>query len=176
MNRREFAGVGVGGFLGAASTRAVGGGPLIVLISQEPNSQFGVNQFEPKFLLKPRVSLRLRNPGTGDGGDIPGFIDTGADACSIGVGLASKIGLKATADHAARALSATGSFLESKVTLIEMQIVRPDGVIYEPFGRKETPFYLNEGLEQVILGVHGFLDQFQEIRLSYRKRELTLVP
>jgi hypothetical protein len=159
-----------------AGCRATPGGTMLEIpISREKNSQFGVNKFEPEFLLKPRVVLRLHNPATGDSGKIEGFIDTGADACVIGAQLAAGIGLKPTGDPGIKIWGASGA-IELKPALLEMEILGPDDAPDVHFGRKPTPFYLSPYVKKVILGVHGFLDQFTQVRLEYGKQRLTLVP
>ena len=143
-------------------------------LSREKNSQFGVNRFEPEFLLKPRVLLSLRNPVNGKAGKIRGFVDTAADACHIGARLAAELGLQATGDPGAKVWGASGSF-EVKPTLVEMEVLGEDSAPYAAFGRKSTQFYLQPNVEDVILGVRGFLDQLAEVRLDYRGGVLTLV-
>jgi hypothetical protein len=172
VNRRTFLASGVP-LIGVLS---VGGRPnvLRVPISREKNSQFKVNRFEPEFLLKPRVLLSLRNPANRQGGKIRGFIDTGADGCHIGAGLAARIGLQPTGDPGAKVWGASGPF-EVKPTIVDMELLGDDELPYAAFGRKPTQFYIQPSLQDVILGVRGFLDQFAEVRFDYRGAVVTLV-
>lgn len=173
MDRRHFL---VAAGLSSILQRAKGGSPLMLTIplAREPNSQFKVNRFEPEFLLKPRVLLNLRNPGSGQSGQIRGFVDTGADACHIGVALAQAIGLQATNDPGAKVWGASGPF-EVRATLVDVDVIGEDGKAFTPFGRRQVAFYLQPTLKDVILGVRGFLDQFAEVRFNYRAAVLTLV-
>jgi hypothetical protein len=147
---------------------------LTIAMARERNCQFGVNDFEPEFLLRPKVPLRLSNLDGSIWGEVCGIVDTGADACHIGVQLAEKIGLQPVAGPSVSVWSASG-LIAVLPTLIDVEVLDTGGVAFPGFGRKWTVFYLQPGIKDIILGVSGFLDQFTEVRFDFKVGTLTLM-
>ena len=148
-----------------------------VPMARADNPQFSVNSFEPERVNRLFLTLRLRNPATGDSRiHTESWIDTAADHCYLSKRAAEALRLKLSAQPPVWVHTPAGA-LEMRATEVEYDLLDRGGVPIGRFPRIKTHFYVNPRADapyDVVLGQLGFLDRIDTLTLDFRRRLIVL--
>jgi hypothetical protein len=151
---------------------------LIVPFSREQNPKHGTNTYEPEYVSRLYVRVKLLNPATGRSLVWDrGLIDTAADHCHVSGRVAAMLGLRHSHDSPTTIATPAGD-VRMYAMEAEYELLDGKGKRVADFPRTKTDFYVNPQSDlayDVVLGQIGFLDRFDTVTLRYDAGEIHLV-
>ena len=153
------------------------GRSVIVPMGTERNQQYGTNVYEPEYVNRPFVTVRLVDPSSGRSLVWnQSWIDTAADHCHVSDRIVNRLGLKRSAEPPVTIHTPAGA-LQMYAVEAEYELLDATGRQVVDLPRMKTHFYVNSQSDppyDVVLGQTGFLERFRTVTLRYKTREIHL--
>lgn len=150
---------------------------VIVPMATERNPQYRTNVYEPEYVNRPFVMVRLLDPASGRSLVWnQSWLDTAADHCHVSDRIVDTLGLKKSAEPPVTIHTPAGK-LRMHAIEAEYELLDATGRRVGDLPRMKTHFYVNAGPDppyDVVLGQTGFLERFSSVTLRYKAREIEL--